>query len=85
MRQTDEVPGEVVQACRGKLQLHQQPDGRRFGFVGKQVYVPGFMVPEGSATGDWVSGWAVQAFDKTKNVWGWQAVQLRRELPADDL
>jgi hypothetical protein len=85
VRQTDAVPTAVVQACRGKLQLTTQPDGRRFGFVGRQVYVPGYMIPDQAMSGDWVSGWSVQAFDKVKNTWGWQAVRLQRELPADDL
>ena len=54
------------------------PDGKRFGFVGVDVFVPDslIMANDGVVSGTKVQGLAARSYDRTKNRVSWKAVTL---------
>lgn len=72
---TDGELPSFAQDFSGTLRL---PEGRRFGFVDEDVFVPDSLVGK-LENGACVRGVAVRSFDRVKNRVGWKAVTLVEE------
>lgn len=69
-----ERPG-FVRDYSGEIRI---PDGKRFGFVGVDVFVPDSLIVanEGVVSGTKVHGLAARSYDRTKNRVSWKAATL---------
>ena len=72
--ETAEGPG-FVKDYSGEIRI---PDGKRFGFVGVDVFVPDslIMANGGVVSGTKVQGLAARSYDRSKNRISWKAVTL---------
>ena len=69
-----ERPG-FVRDYSGEIRI---PDGKRFGFVGIDVFVPDSLIVanDGVVSGTKVHGLAARSYDRTKNRISWKAATL---------